>query len=48
MKEMPVVAILGATHRWVIHGGIDRYPLPQNVEAIGFMEFLGILKSFDL
>lgn len=34
---------IGATHRWVIHGGKDRYPLPNNVEAIGLAEFLSLI-----
>jgi len=34
-----------ATHKWVIHGNKDSYPLPNGVEAIAFMDFLKLLRK---
>lgn len=36
---------VGATHRWVITANDDRYPLPKNIEVIGIVEFLSLLKA---
>jgi len=33
-----------ATHKWVVNGNQDRYPLPNEVEVIGLKEFLELLK----
>ncbi len=34
-----------ATHKWVVNANIDRYPLPNDVEVIGLVEFLQILHA---
>lgn len=34
-----------ATHKWLINANNDRYPLPQDVEVIGLLEFLSLLEE---
>jgi predicted AAA+ superfamily ATPase len=34
-----------ATHKWLINANSERYPLPNDVEVIGLLEFLDLLKS---
>lgn len=36
---------IGATHRWIVNASADRYPLPNDVEVIGVMEFLEMLRA---
>jgi predicted AAA+ superfamily ATPase len=33
-----------ATHKWIVNSSNDRYPLTNNVEVIGLLEFLNLLK----
>ena len=35
-----------ATQKFVIHGSTDRFPMSDNVEAIGILDFLKLLTSF--
>lgn len=34
-----------ATHKWVVNANNDRYPLPNEVEVIGLIEFLQLIKQ---
>ena len=34
-----------ATHKWVVNANNDRYPLPDEVEVIGLVEFLKLLQN---
>lgn len=34
-----------ATHKWVVNANNDRYPLPNEVEVIGLIEFLHLIKQ---
>lgn len=36
---------IGATHKWMVNANNDRYPLPNEVEVIGLLEFLELLKA---
>jgi len=35
-----------ATHKWIVNANKDRYPLPGEVEVIGLIEFLTLLKKY--
>lgn len=35
---------IGATHKWIVNANDERYPLPSQVEVIGLVEFLNLLK----
>jgi predicted AAA+ superfamily ATPase len=35
---------IGATHKWIVNANKDRYPLPNEVEVIGLLEFVELLK----
>lgn len=34
---------INATKKWVVYGGKERFPLGENTEAIGLVEFLGLV-----
>lgn len=34
-----------ATHKWVVNANKDRYPLPDEVEVIGLVEFLELIQK---
>ncbi|MEX1191400.1 MAG: ATP-binding protein [Brumimicrobium sp.] len=34
-----------ATHKWVVNSNQGRYPLPNNVEVIGLIEFIELIKE---
>jgi hypothetical protein len=34
-----------ATHKWVVYANNDRYPLPNEVEVIGLVEFLKLIRN---
>lgn len=36
---------IGATEKFVVYSGTERYPLPNNTEAIGLIEFLQLLNK---
>ncbi|MCC5918005.1 MAG: ATP-binding protein [Cryomorphaceae bacterium] len=36
---------VGATHKWIVNGGDERYPFHNNVEVIGLLAFLNILQE---
>ncbi len=36
---------INATHKWIVNAGKDRYPLPEEVEVIGLIEFLKIIQK---
>ncbi len=37
-----------ATHKWLVNANNDRYPLPNDVEVIGLVEFLQILHAKNM
>jgi len=39
------VQIIGATAKFVVYSGSERYPLPNNTEAIDLIEFLQLLNK---
>lgn len=36
---------IGATKKWVVYSGKDRFPIKNETEVIGLIEFLGLLKG---
>jgi uncharacterized protein len=36
---------IGATHKFVVYGGKERYPMAENTEAIGLIEFLKMVHT---
>lgn len=36
---------IGATKKWVVYSGKDRFPIKNETEVIGLIEFLGIISS---
>lgn len=36
---------IGATKKWVVYSGKDRFPIKNETEVIGLIEFLGLLKE---
>lgn len=36
-----------ATHKFVIYAGIERFPMSGKIEAMGLIEFLGLIKAQD-
>ncbi|MFO7789000.1 MAG: ATP-binding protein [Bacteroidales bacterium] len=36
---------IAATHKWVVNANNDRYPLPEETEVIGIIEFLEIIRN---
>ncbi|HLR36702.1 MAG TPA: hypothetical protein VK084_01550 [Chitinophagaceae bacterium] len=34
-----------ATHKFVVYSGTERFPMPKKTEAIGIVEFLGLLRK---
>lgn len=38
---------IGATKKWVVYSGKDRFPIKNDTEVIGLIEFLRILKEQD-
>lgn len=36
---------IGATKKWIVYSGKDRFPIKNETEVIGLIEFLGLLKG---
>ncbi|GAA0553718.1 ATP-binding protein [Chitinophaga japonensis] len=38
---------IGATRKFVVYSGMERFPMPEKTEAIGLIDFLKLIKALD-